>query len=75
MNLRSHHIILAACRCMHDFEKDAYYSSMEKDRPYFITDPLARLIIDFKVPVPRGDDGHSFLKRRKKIKYTQSLSP
>lgn len=40
-------------------------SSMEKDIPYFITYTLVRLIIDFNVPVPRGNDRHSFLKRRK----------
>lgn len=61
----SHHIIFAARRYVDGFQKAAYYSSMEKDRPYFITDPLVRFIIDFNVPVPKGNDRHSFLKRRK----------
>lgn len=61
----SHHITFAAHKYVHGFEKAAYYSSVEEDRPYFITDQFVRFIIDFNVLVPRGNDGHSFLKRRK----------
>lgn len=61
----SHPITFAAHKYVHGFEKADYYSSVEEDRPYFVTDQFVRFIIDFNVPVPRGNDRQSFLKRRK----------
>lgn len=56
----SHHIPFAAHKYVNGFEKAAYYSSVEEDGPYFITDQFVRFIIDFNVPVPRGNDGTVF---------------
>lgn len=65
--MHSHHIIFAAHSYVRGFEKAAYYSSTEKDRPYFITDLLVRFIIDFNVPVPRGKDGQFFKEKEGRL--------